>query len=498
MNKVLEIKNANEESLMQRQSVCGTGVGVKWVDGKPTNEPAVLVFVEKKMDESNVMRAFSADELIPSEIDGVATDIIEVGKIVKQAGFRQKMRPVRPGYSCGHERVTAGTIGGFFLDSHGEPVFLSNNHVLANENSSVVGDVIYQPGKTDNKDAAFNGWNEPIVNCNCIGTLKKFVTLEREGNTHDSAIAAVHPSLMKQNLIDSIYPTINKGIAGFAEPSIGMAVQKCGRTTGYTTGKILALEATFTIAYDFGDATFNRCVVLTAMSDGGDSGSIISNMNMDAVALLFAGSSKVTIANPFSIVRDYYGLQLWNAPSAPPMNPTNPVSGWQTFTKDGSISALGDEFTINENANHYCFLEKAQDDFKAVSCVINTGTDMGATWGPGIVVQWPEGFLKVNLRHGGTFGGVVNGTENLSVGRVKPQTEYTLRIRKTGRTYVGEVMDNRRWYPIIEVPRSVFPSKPAVLRVGKTGANGSTMNHGASDNEAGPVGSCTIRNIKTV
>lgn len=502
--KALDAKNNHEMELLQKHSVQGTGVGVKWVDGKPTTEPAVIVFVESKLPEDGVCRKFSADEVIPSQLDGVPTDIIEVGKIVKQNGFRDRVRPAKPGFSCGHGTITAGTIGGFFLDASGEPVFLSNNHVLATENGAAVGDPIFQPGKSDNTNANFSGWNEPIINCPCIGTLKKYMMLERNGNQHDSAIASVHPSLFNQNLVDLNYPVVNRPLAGWADPAVNMAVQKCGRTTGYTTGKILALEATFTIGYDFGDATFTRCIVTTAMSDGGDSGSLITNMDMKAVGLLFAGSSKVTLANLFSTVRDYYGLKLWGAAPTTPNTPPSDgdergsasLEGWQKFTKDGEIVVVSGEYAITENANQYCFLEKSITDFKAVSCVINTGTDAGATWGPGLVVQWPEGFLKVNLRHGGTFGGVLNGNENLSVGRVKPQTDYTLRIRKTARSYVGEVMENRRWYSVIEVPRSVFPSKPAVLRVGKTGTNGSTIDHNA--NESGPMGACVVRNIKIV
>lgn len=492
MDKALQIQEAHTDELLRKDSVCGTGVGVKWVDGKPTNEPAVIVFVEKKLDEDGVIRKFSAEEIIPTELDGVATDIIEVGRIVKQ-GFKDKVRPIKPGYSCGHGLITSGTIGGVFLDRDGEPVVLSNNHVLAAENRGQIGDVIYQPGPDDAHGTTFSGWHDPISDVPCLGTLKQYVTLNRDNNTQDSAIARVHPLLIKQNFIDPVYPTINKPLTGFADPTVGMAVQKCGRTTGYTIGKVLALNATFTIGYDFGDAKFTQCVVLTAMSDGGDSGSIISNMNMQAVALLFAGSPKVTIATPFNLVRDHYGLELWKVPTATESN-----GEWRKFTKDGDIQFTNNSIVISENANQYCFVEKSIGDFKAVSATINTGTDRGASWGPGIVVQWPEGYLKVNLRHAGTFGGSFNGTESLSVGRVQPNTDYVVRIRKTGKTYIGEVMENRKWYPVIEIPRSVFPSSPILLRIGKTGTNGSTLDHSESGPESGQTGQCTITNVKVV
>ncbi len=307
------LKELHKDDLIAKQGVVGVGVGNKWSGGVPTDQPAIIVFVDRKRTKRGVAQKFSAADIVPDYIGGIPTDIIEVGHLVKHGGgFQQRIRPIKPGYSCGHKDITAGTIGGLFIDRDGDPVILSNNHVLANENKAKIGDPIYQPGPNDGVgNLDFRGWNDPIGSLPYIGTLKKFVPIQGE-ITQDSAIAVLHDKVVKSSLVDSLYPIINRPLAGIGHPTMGMQVQKCGRTTGYTTGRIMAMNASFTIEYDIGPVKFNDCVVLSAMSKGGDSGSVITDMNMKAVCHLFAGSNKVTLANPISYAVQEYGLKLWN------------------------------------------------------------------------------------------------------------------------------------------------------------------------------------------
>lgn len=503
MIECLTVKTAHEDQLSQRQGVVGVGVGQKWVEGIPVDQPAVIVFVEKKRSKRGIAQKFSLGEVIPDVIDGIPTDIIEVGKIVlhklhkQAAGFTQRVRPVKPGFSCGQRSVTAGTIGGFFLDKDGDPVILSNNHVLACENKAKIGDPIYQPGPFDAGSANLNftGWNDPISDLPYIATLKRFVSMTKEGNVTDSAIAALHTRIVKAGLVDPLYPTINQTCVGFDTPMVGQSVQKCGRTTGYTTGRIIALNSTFTIAYDFGPAKFNDCVVLTGMSQGGDSGSLIMNMEMKGVAHLFAGSPKVTIANPIGYAVNEYGLKPWNIIGTTQPNVVGFAgSNWRQYTSGGKIEIDKNNVAILTGpANQFCYLEDNINKFKSVSITVNTGTDTGATWGPGITVQWPNGILKVNVRSGGRFGGYFNGTYNINLGSVKPNTDYTLRIRKSNNgTYIGEVQDGNNWFTVIEIPISVLPHNPVAVRIGKTDMTGQPSNH----IEAGSTGSCTLRNFQ--
>lgn len=484
--KAQSVQESNTDDLLNRNNICGTAVGEKWVNGKPTGQEAILIFVEKKLTKTGLLRKFSVDDEIPSEIDGIPTDVIEVGKIVKHS-FRGVSRPIQPGFSCGHVNITAGTIGGFFIDRDGDPVILSNNHVLANENAAKPGDNIVQPGPMDKRN-----------NQETVAILKNYLRMQKTGNNaHDSAIAKIDPRIVTGNLIDPTYPVINKRLHGFGEATVNMPVQKCGRTTGYTTGKILGLNATFTVEYDFGPAKFEKCVVTTAMSKGGDSGSLILDMDMNAIGLLFAGSPKVTIANPINLVRDYYGLEIWGSPVE---KVKIGDKDWRMFTTDGKIEVNGDVISFIENANHHCFVEKTiTGRVSSVSCKINTGTDAGATWGPGLVLQFPTGILKVNLRHNATFGGYFNTNCEISVGKVKPNTDYILRIRKDGSTWYCEVKDGNDWFTAMAIPVSIFPMEPTAVRIGKTGILGSTRDYSPPKTpDEGPVGTCTASDFEII
>lgn len=480
---IKEIKDALTPQLLTKGNVQGTGVGNKWVEGKPTNQEAIIVFVQNKASKKDIFSKHSAEDLIPTEIDGVPVDVIEVGRIVKHGGLRKKIRPILPGYSCGHKDVTAGTIGGFFIDKDGHPVILSNNHTIAAENKARKGDPIYQPGLADSR------------NLFPIAQLKSFIKLRKQGNIQDSAIARINPDLIAGNLVTPIYPTVNRALMGFGQASAGIQVYKCGRTTGYTTGRIIATNSTFTVEYDFGSASFDECIVLSAMSQGGDSGSIIADMDSQAVGLLFAGSPQVTLANPINYVRDHYGLQLWDDD-----NSKQKFSGgnWRTFTTDGALEMGDGVITITENANHHCFIEQTlESPVSTVACTVNTGSDRGATWGPGIVLQWPIGMIKVNLRHNGPFGGYFNSTEYLNLGKTQPGKDYRIRITKTSNAWVGQVKDGRSWFTVVSVPLSVFPMPPMAVRVGKTGELGSTTDHSPPKTKgAGAVGTCRISDIR--
>ena len=81
-----------------------------------------------------------------------------------------------------------------------------------------------------------------------------------------------------------------------------MSVEKTGRTTSYTTGKITDVVATVKVDYEIGTLTFsNQLIIVSAgapFSDAGDFGSlIVERESKRPTGLLFAGSNSHTIAN---------------------------------------------------------------------------------------------------------------------------------------------------------------------------------------------------------
>lgn len=488
MSDVVQVKEQFDQAIHRLQNVVGTGVGEKYVNGLPTGEPAILVFVEKKLPKNGTIGIHSAEDIVPSSLDNIPTDVIEVGKIVKQQ-FKRRVRPLIPGFSCGHGDITAGTIGGFFKDRDGDIVVLSNNHVIANENSAQIGDLIYQPGPLDaSRITGFGGWDNPAA-LPYFATLKNFVKINSGNNLQDSAIAKIHPRFLELGMIKPEYPVIGKKATGWGVAKVGDQLQKCGRTTGHTTGSVLALNGTFTVGYDFGPAEFKNCIVTTFMSRGGDSGSVIYDLNMNAVGLLFAGSDRVTIHNPIAPVKDHYGLEIWDGS----LNTTQ--DNWNVVPRRGKITEQNGIFTFEAAANQACYIEKRIDGFNSIECEINTGSDCGATWGTGIAALWANGSLKVNLRRNGSFGGYYNNDFNINVGKVRPNTTYAVRLRRlynSGNPIIGEVRDGDRWYTIMTIPSSVFSGNSYLVRVGKTDLRGQSTDYRL----AGPIGKSTASNIK--
>lgn len=305
----MSIPQAIEEvrkSFLSKKNVVGVGVGEKWTDGTNTHEPSLLVFVEKKESDLHYV------DVIPSVINGIKTDVVGRSGIFKSHANTSKIRPIQPGYSCGHLQVTAGTIGAFFRDYSGDIVGLSNNHVLAAVNKGVPGNPIVQPGIYDKSD-----WNNNIV-----GTLKHYRDLVKTGQL--SFNAADWTGIKGYNLEDAAtfkmsdinnYNTSIPGIGEVADfrdvVNVGETLQKVGRTTGLTSANVISTGATVVVNYGNGlNFEFRDQIVTGGMSQGGDSGSITLDSNKNIVGLLFAGSDTITIHNRIRYPRASWGLQI--------------------------------------------------------------------------------------------------------------------------------------------------------------------------------------------
>jgi len=73
-DKVLDVYGKVKNDLIKRKNVFGVGHGFKEIDGKLTDKPSIIVYVKEKLDEEKI----SQEELIPKEIDGIQTDVVEL------------------------------------------------------------------------------------------------------------------------------------------------------------------------------------------------------------------------------------------------------------------------------------------------------------------------------------------------------------------------------------------------------------------------------------
>ncbi|HYF92236.1 MAG TPA: FG-GAP-like repeat-containing protein [Symbiobacteriaceae bacterium] len=165
-----------QDQLLKKPNAVGVAVAEKIARGKPTGQLGLTVLVRKKMDAA----ALRPDDLIPSTIKGIRTDVVEVGEIVAQSNATLQ-RPAPAGVSIGHPGVGAGTLG-YFLRSEvdSQLYILSNNHIMAAANRGRYGDNILQPGTGD-------GGQNPR---DSVATLFRFPMLE-QGATVDCALARV-------------------------------------------------------------------------------------------------------------------------------------------------------------------------------------------------------------------------------------------------------------------------------------------------------------------
>lgn len=296
-----------------------------------------------------VQRRSAAAETVPRirKIAAREVDVRYVGQIAKLAGepppnwMTTRVRPLRIGASVGHFAITAGTIGAFVhrnpgtiaddgtpaipADTHTQPLILSNNHVLANENAGSVGDAILQPGRYDGGTDADK-----------VATLETFVTLDPAGtNLVDAALARVDEGIECDltSLGDEVRLT---GAIDLVESGLEN-VRKLGRTTGLTDGRITAFDLdNLVVTYERGNLRFDdqleiESTTRSPFSRGGDSGSLIVTSSLEtpaeglAAGLLFAGSDQggrlglgLTYANPIAPVLSALDASLALDAGSPP------------------------------------------------------------------------------------------------------------------------------------------------------------------------------------
>jgi len=360
-------RKATDEFLKPEEplaNVVGVGSGVKWKGGEPTGEPAVLVLVSHKIGKEELPK----EDLIPAKLGDVKTDVLEIGfpiaeqyrptlparpgqqrrsqlpmplplepngaaaptmledeeytALAEALMLNRRARPAEGGYSVGHYQITAGTLGTCVYDilpggttgsppSHGvgippQSYILSNNHVLANVNAAQIGDPILQPGPYD-------GGTDPADR---IATLTRFVPITLEPPT----LRKLHRNIVDAAIAQGQFHDLDREIywIGYvrgwrrkANIPVGTIVQKTGRTTNYTTGRITAINATVDVGYGGGRvARFFDQIVTTNISAGGDSGSLVLSLDNVALGLLFAGSSVATIVNQIENVRSLLRVEV--------------------------------------------------------------------------------------------------------------------------------------------------------------------------------------------
>lgn len=284
-------------------NIVGQAFGRRYVDNLATDEPALVIYVMRKIPQLSIPTSFLLPRRVYVGYDFVEVDVVETGPFYPLS-FTALERPAPMGISGGHFNLGgSGTLGSIVTDNtDGSMCVLSNNHVFANQNAAALGDPIVQPGQGD-------GGVSPADD---IATLKRFVTLMSPPatNTVDGAIAQVTDRAavldqMKNSLMpvaSPTHPAVGLLFAGSCNRTLmnpirdvlaqlnisfpaggnsiatvepGAAVEKVGRTTEYTTSDVSEIDVSVTINYNFGPVDLVSQIATHWMSDPGDSGSLI-------------------------------------------------------------------------------------------------------------------------------------------------------------------------------------------------------------------------------
>lgn len=260
-----------------------------------TSVAALGVAPAGKKDFKLAVRIFKGQEHRESQLlEGLGRHAKEMDVA---RGVRYKPRAgitVRAGGSCGHYKITAGTLGGFVEDASGY-YMMSNNHVFANSNQCFGADPILQPGPLDITGSFHT-----------IGLLERWFPLSKGGSTSiDVAIASF------TDQVGSFEPWSYAGVGtikkkpGSNRFSVTRVI-KLGRTTAIRRGTVSAFELDG-VQIDYGTTSDPAIVTYddqievlgdppgTPFSDGGDSGSfIIDRDTLEVYALLYGGGPDST------------------------------------------------------------------------------------------------------------------------------------------------------------------------------------------------------------
>ena len=305
---MIQTKEIIEKELLARPGVTAVDVGYKYVKGLRTDEIAIRVHVAHK-------RPVTGKEQIPDTFDGYKTDVIERTYVlqplkmkledVTQQADTTRYDPLKGGISIGPDRsidgyVFAGTLGIIVKDnSTGNPLLLSNFHVMCVDNGWNAGDQMDQPSLMD------TGTHSDGIGKLVRSSLSSYV---------DGALATLSGRTYSCDLVD-IGP-----VNGTAPAVLGSPVRKRGRTTLLTYGFVDGVNASISI--DYGDGIGTKILTTqisirpdtahtSKFSDEGDSGSVIVDANNKVIGLLFAGSPDgYTVANPISSVLTELGISV--------------------------------------------------------------------------------------------------------------------------------------------------------------------------------------------
>jgi hypothetical protein len=244
------------------------------------------------------------------EIASLASGEVDIrvsGKIVTDlpAVTIERRRILSLGSSVAHYRSSVGTLG-FFARKRDSRVlgFVSCNHTLAAQDEGLDGDDVLCPAPAD------RGTRSRDVVAHLDGSYARL----RGDRPIDCAFARITTDVAYEPV------TIQPGeflSSHSAIPAESRHVEKIGRTTGRTRGRITAFDLdNVKVQYSFGTVRFARQIEVTSIDERlfsrpGDSGALVFTDAFRPLGLIYASTAGgLAYVHPIDAVTDALGIDF--------------------------------------------------------------------------------------------------------------------------------------------------------------------------------------------
>jgi len=281
-------------------------------NGQPYDMPAIRYHVDDFIPAME-LEAMGRTPLQLESIDGLPSMVVQ-GSYRPQQGWPpwgagpgpstnprlRRSDPLSGGVSISTRYSGSGTLGGIVRDrASGRPMLLSNWHVIVTYWGAPRGQSILQPGRDDGGSGA-----------DVIAELER----DAMAVNLDAAVAFLNERRRPSNAQLDIGPVTRPGKA-----TLGMTVQKSGRSSGRTYGRVTGIEGVLRMRYNWVDRQIRRIVTIESnggeVSRPGDSGSWwLSSATGEAIGLHFAGGNypERGLALDMGAVLDALDVDIWS------------------------------------------------------------------------------------------------------------------------------------------------------------------------------------------
>ncbi|HYT74090.1 MAG TPA: hypothetical protein VEL79_05020, partial [Vicinamibacterales bacterium] len=289
-----KIKQRAARRLLRVPGINAVGLGGRIVGGRPTGDVAIKVFVTRKRPASEV----PPDELVPASIEGVPTDVVELGRVRRATGVPGVTRPsgkladfkeyspLRGGISVATEgKQGFATLGCLLVDPNDSSgvYALTNHHVVTVDGKLSLSRQVAHPSTT----------NSTFDEASSIGIVAAGI----DDGIRDAAIVRLATGGEWLPLIEEI-----GWVRGTHDVTLDemrteqYQVRKRGTKTGLTGGVVVGYDVETAVE---GSITKGNLIIrpnadpadpeeVTFFSFEGDSGSAVVNEANEVVGLFYA------------------------------------------------------------------------------------------------------------------------------------------------------------------------------------------------------------------